>query len=55
MISKELEQLNGSYENLQAELKINMNDERIINAMITNYQNRIHFLEQVITQIKQNC
>ena len=55
MIGKELDQLNNSYENLQAELKINRNDERIINAMITNYQNRIQFLEQVINQIKQNC
>jgi len=55
MISEELDQLNGSYENLQAELKTNRNDERIINAMITNYQNRIRFLEQVINQIKQNC
>ncbi|NJO88908.1 MAG: hypothetical protein HC831_08085 [Chloroflexia bacterium] len=55
MINKELEQLNVSYKGLQAELKVNMNDERIINAMITNYQNRIQFLEQVIYQIKQNC
>jgi hypothetical protein len=55
MIDKELKQLDISYRNLQAELKTNMNDERIINAMITNYQNRIRFLEQVIYQIKRNC
>lgn len=55
MINSELEQLNGSYQNLQAELKINRNDERIINAMIDNYQNRIRFLDLVISQIKQNC
>jgi hypothetical protein len=55
MINSELEQLNESYKNLQAELKVNRNDERIINAMITNYQNRIRFLDQVIYQIKQNC
>ncbi|MDF1548181.1 MAG: hypothetical protein P1P88_10195 [Bacteroidales bacterium] len=55
MINSELEQLNGSYKNLQAELKNNRNDERIINAMIDNYQNRIRFLELVINQIKQNC
>lgn len=55
MINSELEQLNGSYQNLQAELKINRNDERIINAMIDNYQNRIRFLDLVINQIKINC
>ena len=55
MIDQELEQLNGSYKNLQAELKANRNDQRIINAMINNYQNRIRFLEQVIEQIKENC
>lgn len=55
MIDTELMQLKTSYKMLQAELKLNRNDERIINAMITNYQNRIRFLEQVIYQIKANC
>ena len=55
MIDEELKQLDVSYRSLQAELKGNMNDERIINAMITNYRNRIKFLEQVIYQIKRNC
>lgn len=55
MIDSELMQLKSSYKMLQAELKVNRNDERIINAMITNYQNRIRFLEQVIFQIKENC
>lgn len=55
MIDKELKQLNGSYKALQKELSVNKNDERIINAMINNYQNRISLLEQVIYQIKNNC
>jgi len=55
MIDKELEQLDVNYKTLQDELIKNKNDERIINAMIDNYQNKIDFLDLVINQIKQNC
>jgi hypothetical protein len=55
MINSELEQLDEVYFSLQKELKVNLNDKRIINAMINNYQNRIQFLELVIGQIKKNC
>jgi hypothetical protein len=55
LIDKELAQFDKNYQNLQIELKNNMNDERIINAMINNYQTKIRFLELVIDQIKQNC
>lgn len=55
MVDSELEQLDEVYFSLQKELKINLNDKRIINAMINNYQNRIQFLELVIGQIKENC
>jgi len=55
MVNLELEQLDEVYFSLQKELKVNLNDKRIINAMINNYQNRIQFLELVIGQIKENC
>jgi len=55
MINKELKQFDENYLSLQFELKRNQNDERIINAMISNYQTKIRFLELVIDQIKQNC
>jgi hypothetical protein len=55
MINLELEQFDRNYLKLQADLSVNRNDERIINAMINNYQTKIMFLELVINQIKQNC
>lgn len=54
-IDKELKQFDDNYLSLQIELQRNKNDERIINAMITNYQTKIRFLELVIDQIRQNC
>ncbi|OQX98086.1 MAG: hypothetical protein B6I20_11545 [Bacteroidetes bacterium 4572_117] len=55
MVDLELKQLDVVYNSLQKELKVNINDKRIINAMINNYQNKIQFLELVIGQIKENC
>lgn len=55
MIDQELAEFDQNYAKLQADLSINMNDERVINAMITNYQTKLRFLELVIDQIKENC
>jgi len=55
MIDQELKQLDVNYKKLQDELNNSGNDERIINAMIDNYQNKISFLDLVINQIKENC
>lgn len=55
MIHNELQQLDIVYQSLQEDLKQNRQDERIINAMINNYQYKIEFLELVIEQIKENC
>jgi hypothetical protein len=54
-IDNELAQFDLNYVNLEQELEKNMNDERIIEAMIVNYETKIRFLELVIDQIKQNC
>ena len=55
MVDSELKQLDIVYNSLQMELKNNKNDQRIINAMLNNYQNKVKFLELVINQIKNNC
>jgi len=55
MVDLELKQLDIVYRSLQKELKNNKNDQRIINAMVDNYQNKVKFLELVINQIKNNC
>ncbi|MBN1251287.1 MAG: hypothetical protein JXR51_00510 [Bacteroidales bacterium] len=55
MIDIELKQLDIVYHSLQNELKNNKNDQRIIDAMINNYQTKIQFIELVINQIKNNC
>jgi hypothetical protein len=55
LIDNELEEFDENYKNLQVELQKNVNDERIINAMINNYETKIRFLELIINQIKQNC
>lgn len=55
MVNHELQQLDQVYISLQKELNQNRSDERIINAMINNYQYKIEFLDLVIEQIKENC
>jgi len=54
-IIQEITKLDTVYKYLQTELKKNYNDQRIINAMINNYQTRVDFLNKVIFQIKNNC
>jgi hypothetical protein len=54
-INNELIEFDHNYYKLQKELQKNTNDERIINAMINNYETKMRFLELIIDQIKQNC
>ncbi|GGD93248.1 hypothetical protein [Planktosalinus lacus] len=44
--------LENEYDKLKVELVKSGNDERIIYAMITNFQNRIDLLKQVLEQIE---
>ena len=53
----QIELLGQEYEQLKLELKESGDDKRIINAMISNFQNRIELLQNVLEQIdnvKQN-
>ncbi|WP_339611165.1 hypothetical protein [uncultured Planktosalinus sp.] len=49
---KQMETLENEYETLKVELVKSGNDERIIHAMITNFQNRIDLLKHVMEQIE---
>ena len=55
MVFDELDDLGDNYKLLQKDLQNNIGDERIIHAMISNYQVRVEILDQVINQIKENC
>lgn len=50
---KQLENLEGKYELLKKDLVDSGNDKRVIYAMISNFQNRIELLEQVINKIEE--
>ena len=48
----ELDELETAYEDLSKNLARNYNDERIINAMIENYRDRIEVLEALTKQLQ---
>jgi len=50
---KQLEILESKYELLKKDLVVSGNDKRVIYAMISNFQNRIELLEQVINKIEE--
>jgi hypothetical protein len=54
-IVNEVNKLDQMYQFLRKELKSNTYNERVINAMIINYQKRLEILDQVILKIRGNC
>jgi len=50
---KRLEILERDYDQLKNDLVESGNDKRVISAMITNFQNRIELLQQVIENIEE--
>ena len=50
---KRLESLENEYEQLKTDLVESGDDKRVIAAMITNFQNRIELLQQVIQNIEE--
>ncbi len=50
---KQIAQLESEYENLKKDLGESGNDKRVIYAMITNFQNRIDLLKQVINKMEK--
>ena len=49
----QLEILEDKYKDLVKDLNKSINDRRVVYAMISNYQNRIEILQNVLTQIDQ--
>lgn len=50
---RQMENLENDYEKLKKDLIKSGNDERVIHAMIQNFQSRIELLQQVLEQIEQ--
>lgn len=53
ILLKELQDMDSVYVQLQKDLKLNPNDERVINAMINHYQLKIEVMNQIISQLKE--
>ena len=52
-ILSELKEMDFAYKDLQKDLNQNPCDERVINAIITYYQFKIEFMDQIITQTRK--
>lgn len=48
----EIEELEDNYKNFKQELKVNGNERHAIQAMITNYQQRLEVLERLLIQLE---
>lgn len=53
-IKQELKVMDRNFHYLKEDLKLNPDDQRIIHAMINNYQLKIELVQQVIDQVKYN-
>jgi len=53
-LAQQLTLLEEEYNELKLEMRDNYGDERLINAMIKNYQLRLQIIEQYLNQIKLN-
>lgn len=54
-IMKDLQEVDKMNKQLLNNLRMNQNNERVINALITNYRTKSELLDIVITQLKENC
>jgi hypothetical protein len=52
MLRNEMKSMDSVYIQLQKELKVNPNDERIINAMIEHYQTKIEVMSYIVNQLQ---
>jgi hypothetical protein len=52
-VKQELNAMEENYHHLKQDLKLNPDDQRIIHAMIHNYQLKIELLQQVLEQVRQ--
>ena len=52
MLMNEMKSMDSVYVSLQKELKVNPNDERIINAMLEHYQTKLKIMTYIVDQLK---
>jgi hypothetical protein len=52
VLVSEMKSMDSVYVQLQKELKLNPNDERIINAMIEHYQTKLEVMTYIVNQLK---
>ena len=52
-LMKEMESMDSVYVELQKELRVNKDDQRIIDAMINHYQTKIEVMSYIIDQLKE--
>jgi hypothetical protein len=52
VLENEMKSMDSVYVQLQKELKVNPNDERIINAMIEHYQTKLEVMTYIVNQLK---
>jgi hypothetical protein len=52
MLFKEMKSMDSIYVQLQKELKLNPDDERIINAMIEHYQTKVEVMTYILNELK---
>ena len=52
ILMKELQYMDTVYVELQKDLKVNPNDERVINAMIEHYQSKLDVMTIIVNQLK---
>jgi hypothetical protein len=52
VLMNEMKSMDSVYVQLQKELKVNPNDERIINAMIEHYQTKLEVMTYIVNQLK---
>lgn len=53
MLENEMKSMDSVYVQLQKDLKINPDDERIINAMIEHYQTKLEIMSYIVNQLKE--
>ena len=51
-LMRELQYMDTVYVSLQKDLKVNPNDERVINAMIEHYQKKLEVMTVIVNQLK---
>jgi hypothetical protein len=53
IMMQELASMDSAYVDLQKELRANPNDQRIVDAMINHYQQKIEVMSYILDQLKQ--